>query len=188
MDDSGRAHHARASRTPSAGGSNPAGSRHETYPAVIRDRQWRRELDEHHSAAVRELGRVVITCAGTRLLLARPLIWQSDVGEESPAWHALAVTDRFVVAVDLTITDAERMTTFASVVRFIEIADVQATSRDIEASVRLRFGSADVTLPLPGTGSSQQALDELAFLDAVTSHLARDAPATPLRQGAGTES
>jgi hypothetical protein len=53
-----------------------------------------------------------------------------------------------------------------------EIADVQATSQDIEASVRLRLGSADVTLPLPGTGSSQQALDELAFLDAVTSHLA----------------
>ena len=53
MDHSGWAHHARASRTPSAGGSNPAGRRHETYPAVIRDRQWRRELDEHHSAAVR---------------------------------------------------------------------------------------------------------------------------------------
>ena len=80
------------------------------------------------------------------------------------------MTDRFVVSVDLTITDAERMKTFASVVRFIEIADVQATSQDIEASVRLRFGSADRTVPWPGTGSSQQA--ELAFLDAVTSHLA----------------
>jgi hypothetical protein len=98
MDHTGRAHHARASRTPSAGGSNLAGRRHETYPAVIRDRQWRRELDEHHSAAVRELGRVVITRAGTSPLLARPLIWKSDVGEESPAWHALAMTDRFVVA------------------------------------------------------------------------------------------
>ena len=135
MDHSGRAHHARASRTPSAGGSNPAGRRHETYPAVIRDRQWRQELDEHPSAAVRELGRVVVTSAGTRPLLARPVIWQSDVGEASPAWHALAVTDHFVVTVDLTITDAETMTTFASMVRFIEIAAVQGTSHDLEASV-----------------------------------------------------
>ena len=92
---------------------------------------------------------MVITSAGTRPLLARPVIWQSDVGEASPAWHALAVTDRFVVSVDLTITDAERMKTFASVVRFMEIADVQATSQDVEASVTLRFGSADVTLPYP---------------------------------------
>jgi hypothetical protein len=67
------------------------------------------------------------------------------------------VTDRFLVAVDLTITDAERMKTFASVVRFIEIADVQATSQEADARVRLRVGSADVTLPLPAPGSSQQA-------------------------------
>ena len=60
MDHSGRAHHARASRTPSVGGSNPAGRRQDTYPAGIQDRQWRQELDEHPSAAVRELGRVVV--------------------------------------------------------------------------------------------------------------------------------
>ena len=113
---------------------------------------------------------MVITCAGTRPLLARPLIWKSDVGEASPAWHALAVTDRFVVAVDLTITDAERMKTFASVVRFIEIADVHSTSQELDASVTVRFGGADV--PLPHTLSSQPAQDEVAFLDDVTSHLA----------------
>ena len=44
------------------------------------------------------------------------MIWQSDVAEESPAWHALAVTDRFVVKVDhLAITDAETMTKLASI-------------------------------------------------------------------------
>ena len=85
----------------------------------------------------------VMTSAGARPLRARPVIWQSGVGEESPAWHALAVTDRFVVAVDLTITDAKRMKTFASVVRFMEVADVQAMSQDIEAGVTLRFGSRD---------------------------------------------
>jgi hypothetical protein len=105
------------------------------------------------------------------------VIWRSDVGEPSPVWHALAVTDRFVVSVDLTITDAERMKTFASVVRFVEIADVQATSQDLEASVTVRLGSADVTLPLPGTDStdstnSSQAQAELAFVDVVTSRLA----------------
>ena len=101
------------------------------------------------------------------------MIWQSDVGEESSTWHALAVTDRFVVKVDLTITDAGTMKTFASVVRFIEIADVQATSQDIEAGVTLRFGSAEVTLPSPGQrDSSQPPQAELAVLDAVTSHVA----------------
>ena len=108
MDRSGRAHHPRASRTPSVGGSNPPGRLHDTHSAVIQDRQWRQWLDEHHSAAVRELGRVVATSAGTRPLLARPVIWQSDVGEASPVWHALAVTDRFVVAVDLTISRTAR--------------------------------------------------------------------------------
>ncbi len=137
MDDRGRAHQARASRTPSAGASNPAGRRHDTSPAVIQDRDWRQELDGHPSAAVRELGRVVGTSAGTRPLLNRPVIWQSDVGEESPAWHALAVTDHFAVTVDLTITEAETMTTFASVVRFIEVADVQAVSKEIDAGVTL---------------------------------------------------
>ena len=122
MDHSSRAYHARASRTPSVGGSNPAGGRHDTYPAVIRDRRWRRELDEHPSAAVRELGRVVVSSAGGSPLRARPVIWQSDVTGESPAWHALAVTDRFVVKIVLTVTDAGTMTTFASVVRFVEIA------------------------------------------------------------------
>ena len=174
MDHSGRAHHARASRTSSVGGSNPAGRRPDTYPADIQDRQWRQELDEHPSAAVRELGRVVVTSAGTRPLRARPVIWQSDVGEDSSTWHALAVTDHCVVKVDLTITDVGTMTTFASVVRFVEIADVQATSEDREASVTVRLGSADVTLPLPGPDStdSSQPQAELAFVDAVTSHLA----------------
>jgi hypothetical protein len=41
------------------------------------------------------------------------VIWQSDVAEESPAWHALAATDHFVVKVDLTVTDAETMTKLA---------------------------------------------------------------------------
>jgi hypothetical protein len=172
MNHRGTAHHTRTSTTPTATGSNPPGSLRDTLAAVIRDRQWRQELDEQPSAAVRELGRVVITCAGTRPLLARPLIWQSDAGAESPAWHALAVTDRFAVKIDLTITDAKRMKIFASVVRFIEIADVQARWHDIEASVRRRFGGAEEPLPLQGSGSRQPAHDELAFLDAVTSHLA----------------
>jgi hypothetical protein len=101
---------------------------------VIQDRQWRQELDEHRSAAVKELGRVVVDSAGTRPLLARPLIWQSGVGEQSPSWHALAVTDRFLIQVDLTITDAERMKILASVVRFIDIADLEATSPDAVTS------------------------------------------------------
>ena len=145
--DSSTAHHTRASTTPSAGGSNPAGRRPDTHSADTQDRQWRQELDEHHNPAVRELGRVVITSVGTRPLFARPVIWQSDVGEASPVWHALAVTDRFVVSVDLTITDAGRMKTFASVIRILEIADVEATSRDVEAGVMLLLGSAGVTLP-----------------------------------------
>ena len=43
------------------------------------------------------------------------MIWQSDVAEESPAWHALAAMDHFVVKVDLTVTDAETMTKLASI-------------------------------------------------------------------------
>jgi hypothetical protein len=174
MDHRGRANQARASRTPAAGGSNPAGGRPDTYPAGIQDQQWRQELYEHPSAAVTELGRVVVISAGTRPLRARPVIWQSEVGEDSSTWHALAVTDRFVVSVDLTITDAGTMKTFASVVRFVEIADVQATSEDREANVTVRLGSADVTLPWPGTDSndSSQPQAELAFVEAVTSHVA----------------
>ena len=106
---------------------------------------------------------------------ARPVIWQSDVGEASAVWHALAVTDRFVVAVDLTITDTGTMRTFASVVRFIEIAHVQATSQQINAGLTLRFGSAEVTLPSPvadRTNTNRPPQDERAFLDAVTTHLA----------------
>jgi hypothetical protein len=52
------------------------------------------------------------------------VIWQSDVDEESPARHAFAVIDPFVVKVDLRITDAGTMKSFACVVRFVEIADV----------------------------------------------------------------
>jgi len=167
MDHTGRAQHARASRTPSVGGSDPAGRRQDTYPAGIQDRRWRRELDEHPSAAVRELGRVVVSFAGGRQLRARPVIWQSGVGGESPAWHALAVTDRYVVAVELTITDAKRMKTFASVVRCLEVGDVQAMSQDIEAGVTLRLGSAELTPPLPGSyGGRPQA--GLAVLGLVT--------------------
>ena len=166
MDHTGRAHHARALRTPSVGGDDPAGRRHDPYPAVVRDRRWRRELDEHSSAAVRELGRVVVSAAGGPLR-ARPVIWQSGVGGESPAWHALAVTDRYVVAVELTITDAKRMKTFASVVRCMEVADVQAMSQDIEAGVTLRLGCAELTPPLPGSyGGRPQA--GLAVLGVVT--------------------
>ena len=43
------------------------------------------------------------------------VIWQSDVAEEAPAWHALAATDHFAVKLDLTITDAETMTKLASI-------------------------------------------------------------------------
>ena len=174
MDHTGRAQHARASRTPSVGGSDPAGRRQDTYPPGIQDRRWLRELDEHPSAAVRELGRVVVSAAGGSLR-ARPVIWQSDLGEDSSTWHALAVTDRYVVAVELTITDVGTMKTFASVVRFVEIADVQATSEDHEANVPVRLGSADVTLPLPGPESTDgsQPQVEMAFVDAVTSHLAQ---------------
>ena len=175
MNHRGTAHHTRTSTTPTATGSNPPGSLRDTLAAVIRDRQWRQELDEQPSAAVRELGRVVITCAGTRPLLARPLIWQSDAGAESPAWHALAVTDRFAVKIDLTITDAGAMKTFASVVRFIDVADVQGMSQDLEAGVTLRFGSAKVTPPSPGADSADRCQPppaELAVLDAVTSHVA----------------
>ena len=174
MDHTGRAQHARASRTPSVGGSDPAGRRQDTYPPGIQDRRWLRELDEHPSAAVRELGRVVVSAAGSPLR-ARPVIWQSGVGGESPAWHALAVTDRFVVKIVLTVTDAGTMTTFASVVRFIEVADLQGISQDIEAGVTLRFGSAKVTPPSPGADSAdncQPPPAELAVLDAVTSHVA----------------
>ena len=175
MDHTGRARHARALRTPSVGGDDPAGRRHDPYPAVVRDRRWRRELFQHPSAAVRELGRVVVSSAGGRPLLARPVIWQSGVGGASPAWHALAVTDRFVVKIDLTITDAGAMKTFASVVRFIDVADVQGMSQDLEAGVTLRFGSAKVTPPSPGADSAdscQPPPAELAVLDAVTSHVA----------------
>jgi len=80
------------------------------------------------------------------------------------------VTDRFVVAVDLTITDANSMKTFASVVRFMEIADVRATWKDLEARVTLRLGGADVTVT-PPTHGGQPPQDKLALLDAVTSHL-----------------
>ena len=160
MNQRGWAKERQAPRPRPASDSNTAGGRHDTPRPVTRDQQWRQELADHPSAAVREL------------LGGRPVIWQSDVGEASAAWHALAVTDRFVVAVDLTMTDTGTMRTFASVVRFIEIADLEATSHEVLASIRLRFGSADRTVPWPRTGSSQQALDELAFLDAVTSHLA----------------
>ena len=166
MEHTGRAQHARASRTPSVGGSDPAGRRQDTYPPGIQDRRWLRELDEHSSAAVRELGRVVVSFAGGPLR-ARSVIWQSGVGGESPAWHALAVTDRYVVAVELTITDAKRMKTFDSVVRCLEVADVPAMSQDIEAGVTLRLGSAELTPLLPGSyGGRPQA--GLAVLGVVT--------------------
>jgi hypothetical protein len=45
---------------------------------------------------------------------------------------------------------------------FIESADVQATWHDIEASVRLRLGGAEVMLPTHGGGGSQRAQDEWA--------------------------
>ena len=109
---------------------------------------------------------MVVSGAGGPLR-ARPVIWQSGVGGESPAWHAIAVTDRYVVAVELTITDAKRMKTFASVVRCMEVADVQAMSQDMEAGVTLRLGSAELTPPLPGSyGGRPQA--GLAVLGVVT--------------------
>ena len=80
-----------------------------------------------------------------------------------------------MVAVDRTITDAGTMRTFASVVRLIEIAQVQATSQEINAGLTLRFGSAEVTLPSPvadRTNTNQPSQSELAFVEAVTSHLA----------------
>ena len=171
MDHSGTAHHARAWRT-SAGGSNPGERRPDTYSADTHDRQWRQELDEHPSAAVRELGRVVITSAGTRPLRARPVVWQSDVGEASPVWHALAVTDRFVVSVDLTITEAARMKTYASHVRFSEIPDIQTTSQNVEAGVTFRFGSARVTLPSssPTAPTTVSPMGRPGPVDAATSH------------------
>ena len=156
MDHRGKTHHAPTRRTPSPGGPNPAGRRHDTHPTIMRDQQWRQELQDHHDdAAVRELGNVVLGSVGTRPLLTRPLIWQSAGQESQAAWHALAVTDHFVVKVDLTITEAETMTTFTSVVRFIEHADVGAMPPEVEGRVGPRFGGADLTVPLPGTTSSQ---------------------------------
>jgi hypothetical protein len=49
MDCRGRAHHARASATPPAGGSKTGETRHDTNPAVIQDRQWRQELENTRS-------------------------------------------------------------------------------------------------------------------------------------------
>ena len=145
MNRRGMAHHARAAKTLAVVGSRAAGTR--TDPAVVQDRQRRQELEEHRSAAVRELGRVVVASAGTSRLLAQPLIWTSGAGEEPPSWRALALSDLFLVYVELTVTEAERMKTFASVVHFMDVADVKATSQIDDAGVTLRFGSGDVTVP-----------------------------------------
>ncbi len=103
MDHRGAMHHAPTQGSLSPGGPNPAGRRHDTPPTIIRDQQWRQELQDHHDdATVRELGDVVLASAGARPLLARPLFWPSAGEETSPAWHALAVTDHFMVKVDLT--------------------------------------------------------------------------------------
>ncbi len=47
------------------------------------------------------------------------------------------------------------MTTFTSVVRFIDLADVRAMSPEVVGSVGTRFGAADLTVPLPG-GTNRQ--------------------------------
>ena len=165
-------HDAAAGRTLLEGGSGPAGTRHDASTRQIgqqQSRRWHKELHDHDEPAVRELGDVVLASVATRPLLARPLIWQSEETEPSPTWHALAFTDRFVIKVDLTVTDAGTMKTFASVVRFIEIADVGATSPDVDASVTLRFRGAVMTLPMPGTNVAQPTRDQRAFWDAVSS-------------------
>ena len=146
MDHSGTAHHARdmedlqpAARTQARGGPTPIRRTPMTGSGV--------RSSTNTPAPPSEAGPGRHHLRGTRPLRVRPVVWQSDVGEASPVWHALAVTDRFVVSVDLTITEAARMKTYASHVRFSEIPDIQTTSQNVEAGVTLRFGSARVTLP-----------------------------------------
>ena len=93
-------------------------------------------------------------------------------GEEPPSWRALALSDLFLVYVELTVTEAERMKTFASVVHFMDVADVKATSQIDDAGVTLRFGSGDVTVPWREFRNGQPPPTELAFWAAVTSRLA----------------
>ena len=189
MDHRGAMHHAPTRRTLSPAGPNPAGRRHDTPPSIIRDQRWRQELQDHHKdAAVKELGDVVLAAVGARPLRARPVFWQSAGGQASSAWHALAVTDHFVVKVDLTITETGTMTTFTSVVRFIELADVRAMPPEVAGSVGPRFGGADLAVPRPGATSRQPPPEEPRSSAPATGIQHDDAGASPASTRAGAQS
>ena len=162
--------HKRAAQgTPSAFRSSPAASRHDTSPTVLPDQpwhQWHRQLRDHPEAAVRELADVILAACGTRPLLARPVIRRSGAGQ-APRWYAMAVTDRFVVNVVLTITQAGTMTTYTSDVRFLEISDREPLSPDAGGSGTPRLGGADMTMPSPGIKVAAPPPDDAAGWDAV---------------------
>ena len=54
---------------------------------------------------------------------------------------------------------------------FVSTVYPGAASQEVESSVTLRLGGTSLTVPLPGSRSSQPSPDQLAFVDAITSHL-----------------
>jgi len=108
---------------------------------------------------------LLLVIPGSQVLIY-PMLWILMPSESTVAQA------RHTPRASLTVTDrAETTKTFASVVRFLEIADFRAASQEVESSVTLRIGGTSVTLPLPGSRSSQPSPDQLAFVDAITSHL-----------------
>lgn len=142
------------------------------------DQQWRAKLTGNSSSAFNDLGETVRLSAGTRPLLAEPLMWQSQREEErTTTWHALAVTDRFVVTAEMNVVDRSTTTSVARVVPFSEVADiewhrrVQTPWNGVRTSVTMRLGSFQVTLPPPNSFSEQLSEEELGFVHAVSSNL-----------------
>jgi hypothetical protein len=116
-------------RTLSAVGSNPPTRQDGGSASDLRDQlscQWHGDLQNHDEPAVRELGAVVLASVGTQPLQARPVIWRSEDGKGQPVWHALAATDRFLIKVDLTVTQSGTLRTFASRLHVAEMRNVQA--------------------------------------------------------------
>ena len=48
-------------------------------------------------------------------------MWRYQVGDEPGPWRALAVTDRFIVTMDLSVDEAATAGTVARLVRFAEV-------------------------------------------------------------------
>ena len=124
---------------------------------------------------------LLLVIPGSQILIY-PMLWILMPSESTVTAQA-----RHTPRASLTVTDrAETTKTFASVVRFLEIADFRAASQEVESSVTLRLGGTSVTLPLPGSRSSQPSPDQLAFVDAITSHLTvrpGQRPSPPTRAG-----